>query len=153
MMTTTKILMQGQKILMKTTTKEEQPALVHCHKATKQTKHRFQSKKKEMKTSVPSRLQPNVCDETISVSFSISVAFHTPELLTCCRQRFPSMSAVLRLRQLVCPCFPILFVAVPATYQAPPQLFSRHMIEMSLCPTLSRSISHNRRCSRKKRSR
>ena len=143
MMTTTKILMQRQKILMKTTTKEEQPALVHCHKATKQTKHRFQSKKKEMKTSVPSRLEPNVRDDTISIRVSISVAFHTPEVLTCCTQRAPTMRPVLSLCLLVCSCFHIAFVAVPTTHHAPPQLFSRHMLETSLCPLLSTNSSHN----------
>ena len=113
----------------------------------------FSHKRTKSRRSVPSRLEPNVRDDTISVSVSISVALHTPEVLTCCTQRAPTMRPVLSLCLLVCSCFHIAFVAVPATDDAPPQLFSNHMVEISLCPLLSTNISHKRRCSRKKRSR
>ena len=120
-----------------------------CHKATKQNKHKFQSQENEKRQSVPSRLEPNVRDGTISVSVSISVALHTPELLACCTQRFPTMRPVLSLCLPVCSCFHIAFVAVPPTDVAPPQLFSLHMLEMLFCPLPSKNSSHKRRSRRK----
>ena len=65
MMTTTMMPM-----MMTTTTREEQPALVLCHKATKQNKHRFQSQKNKK------------ADDRYLLGLSRTSAM-TPSLLAC----------------------------------------------------------------------